>query len=473
MTDSKPEQSDVESQPVSHKAPHKHRAGRFLGCLLMVIVIGGAAGVAWYWMTNIPMAHRGRPKRGPTLVDVQPVVLRNERVTVSVLGTVGSARAIGLAPRVDGRIIQVSADFVPGGHLNAGAELLRLDPQDYELAVARRRAEADRAASDCARLRSEIARLQTNITKADCALKIEMGQQALAREAYERLGTTVKPEDEELVLRKPELRMAQANCDAAQAAKAAAEAALKAAEASANVAKLAHQQAKLDLERTIVRAPVNVIIAEKLVDVGSQVSSATPVARLVGTDEYWLEVSVPVDQLKWLKVPGADARIYYEAAWSADTFRAGRAFRLATHLEPQGRMARLLVSVQDPLSLAPENSKQPVLILGAYVRVEITGTQIENVARIPRAALHDGNKVWIKSPKGKLDIRTVAIAWSDAEHVYIKAGLEHGELLITSDMGTPVPGMAVRTADEKPPKPAAAPGKKPGNKQGEKPGGLQ
>jgi len=466
MTDSQIEQSSIDSQPVSPQAARKHRAGRLIGCLLIVVAVGGAAALARHWMLTKTQAERKHPNKSATLVTAEPIALRNERVTVQVLGTVGAARSIGLAPRVAGRIIRVSADFVPGGHLKAGDELLRLDPEDYELAVDRRQAEADRAASDCTRLRSEITRLQTNITKADSALKIEMGQQVLAREAYERLGETVKPEDEELVLRKPELQIAQANCKAARAAKTAAEASLKAAMASASVAKLGHKQAKLDLERTVVRAPVNVVIAEKLVDVGSQVSSATPVAQLVGTDEYWVDVSVPVDRLKWLEVPGADARIHYEAAWGADAFRTGQALQLMTNLESQGRMARLLVSVRDPLSLTRGNTEQPALILGAYVRVEIAGADIEDVARIPRSALHDGDKVWIKTPKGKLDIRSVTVSWSDDEHVYIKAGLRDGELLVTSDLGTPVPGMDVRTADEKP-----AP--KPDSKQGGKQGGLQ
>jgi len=466
MTESKPEQSDVESQPVPQKAPRKHRMGRFFGCLVMLVAAGTAFGIAWYWINNMPVAQRKHPKKSAKLVQAKPVSLGSERVTVRVQGTVQAARTIALAPRVPGRVIKVSDSLVPGGRFKTGDEILRLDPQDFEIAVKRRQAESDRAASDCVRLRSEITRLQTNITKAESALKIEMGQQAVAAEAYKRLGRKLNPEDEELVLRKPELRMAQANCAAAIAAKTAAEASLNAAEAATQAAKLALEQANLDLKRTVLHAPANVIVTEKLVDVGSQVSAATPVARLVGTDEYWVEVSIPVDQLKWVKVPGADARINHEALMGAGLSRPAQVFRLAASLEPRGRMARLLVSVQDPLSLASGNPKQPALILGAYVRVEINGKQLENVVRIPRAALHDGDKVWIKSPKGKLDIRTVTIAWSDAEHVYIKAGLKDGELLITSDMSTPVQGMAVRTADEKPPKPDAAPDGKPSGMHG-------
>jgi len=470
MTDSQPEQSNVDAQSMPEKDPYTPGLGRIFGCLLMIFALGSAVGVGRYWMLNKPKAERMPHPKGMKLVQAQPIALSTKRVTVRALGTVQPARTIALSPRVAGRVIRVSKTLVPGSRLSTGDEILQLDPQDFEIAKSRRQAESDRAASDCTRLRSEIARMQTNITKADCALQIEMGQQAVAAEAYKRLGTKLSPEDEVLVLRKPELAIAQANCAAAVAAKATAEASLNAAEAAAKVAELAVDLAVLDLNRTVLRAPANVIVTEKLVDLGSQVSAATPVARLVGTDEYWVEVSVPVDQLKWVKAPGADARIYHEASMGKDQHRRGQVLRMVASLEPRGRMARLLVSMQDPLSLAPENTKQPALILDAYVRVEIDGTEFDNVASIPRAALHDGDKVWIKSPEKKLEIRAVTIAWSDAEHVYVTAGLKDGELLITSDIGTPVQGMAVRTADEKP---TVAPGGPPGGRPGGHSGGMR
>jgi len=197
------------------------------------------------------------------------------------------------------------------------------------------------------------------------------------------------------------------------------------------------------------------------VDIGAQVSTGVALASLVGTDEYWIELSVPVDELRWIGIPGfnsaegSPARVYHEAAWRAGTHRPGRVVRLMTDIEPEGRMARLLVSVEDPLLLNGTREGQP-LILGSYVRVEVEGAPLAGVFRVPRTAVHNGNEVWVMNPEGLLDIRTVRIAWSGNEEVYVSDGLEDGEQIVTSDLAAPVQGMALRTADSapQPPRPS-------------------
>jgi len=182
----------------------------------------------------------------------------------------------------------------------------------------------------------------------------------------------------ELLLRRPQLEMAKAAVSAAEAAL---------------------EKAQLDLERTVVLSPFNAMVQSKNVDLGSQVSTGTMLASLVGTDEYWVEVSVPVDELKWIDIPGYNAksgspvRVYYESAWGKDMFRTGTVERLMTDLEPQGRMARLLITVKDPLQLQSNPEKRHPLILGSYVRVEINGVEVPGIAKIPRAAIREGKQV--------------------------------------------------------------------------------
>ena len=103
-----------------------------------------------------------------------------------------------------------------------------------------------------------------------------------------------------------------------------------------------------------------------------------------------------------------------------------------------------VVSVADPLSLkSPQDEPRP-LILGAYVRVEITGPDLAKAVRLPRTALRDGRRVWVMKPDETLDVRKVTIAWGANEDIYVSKGLADGELLITSDLGAPVQGMALR-----------------------------
>jgi hypothetical protein len=185
------------------------------------------------------------------------------------------------------------------------------------------------------------------------------------------------------------------------------------------------------------------------VDIGSQVSGQEKLAELVGTDEYWIQASIPVERLSWIKIPrnsaesGSKVRVLYR---NTDE-RAGRVIKLLGALETEGRMARILVEVQDPLGLKTAGNNQLPLLIGEYVRIEIEGRRLQNVYRIPRAALRDDANLWIVSNDGKLDIRKVDIVWRDTQTVLLREGLEPDERLIVSDLPSPIKGMPVQVAE--------------------------
>ncbi len=480
--------------------------GSVVRFLLILAILGAGCGLSWYWFENRPKARRRRPARSAPLVEVTPVRVGTHEVVVHAMGTVVPARHVSLTSRVAGQIVETAPEYVPGGRFREGEVILRIDPADYELAVqqalaeqSRRAAEREQRTNDIAEreLDIEVAQIQidrsarqielrqTAVVRADSALQLEKGQQQVALREYELLGQTVTAEDRELVLRQPQLKSIKADYEAAvaskqvatvdrlaaEAAKRAAglrkrtaESALAAAEALETAAGSLLAKAQLDLERTRVRAAFNALVVDRKVDLGSHVGMGTGLASLVATDTYWVQVSVPVDQLRRIRIPGfngAEAsavRVYHDAGWGVGVFRTGTVERLMSALETAGRMAQLLVSVQDPLGLADGAAAHPPLILGSYVRVEIMGEQLQSVARVDRSAIHDGSRVWVMLPDRTLAIREVTVGWSSAEAVFVSAGLSEGERLITSDLGAPVPGMALRTADDAPPARTGKPG---------------
>jgi RND family efflux transporter MFP subunit len=378
-----------------------------LHVLLPVLVLAAGGALAVRLVETAPKAERKPPVRMARLVDVEEIKFGPQTTVVSAMGTVTPARQIDLKPQVDGRITEVADEFAPGGRFRAGDVILRLDPKDYELMVRQRTGDLAQARSD---------------------LQIELGQQEVAKREFELLGETIHKGDESLVLRKPQLATARAKVEIAEASL---------------------DQAKLDLERTTVTAPFNAMIGERDVDLGVQVGTSTTLATLFGTDAYWIEVAVPVDELKWIEMSGTTpARVYDEAAWGPGVFRQGEVIRMMGDLEQEGRMARLLVEVEDPLSLEPENSGKPTLIVGAYLRVEIDGAKLESVAAIDRRYIRDGSKVWIMNADNALEIRPVEIAYYAPDHVLVSGGVAEGERLVVSDLPAPVEGMPLRTADD-------------------------
>jgi len=431
-----------------------HWLGYVVRTFLVVLILAAAGGISFYWLAHPPKTGRRRPEVQAALVEVTRLSPQTERVVIHALGTVVPARTVQFAARVAGEVVEVNPQFTPGGQFKQGSVLVRIDPKDFELAVQQQAAQVAKCSADVEQRAGELAQRISDITRAESELAQEMGQQSVAKREYELLGKTVLEEDKVLVLREPQLKSARANCDAARAAKRSAEGASRAAEASKVAAEAALEKAKLDLARTTVRAPFNAMIKERDVDLGSQVTAGSSLASLVGTDKYWVQVSVPLDQLRWIRVPGPDGeagssvRVYHESAWGPGVFRKGTVERLMAEVEPQGRMARLLVAVTDPVGLkAPPGQRHP-LILDSYVRVEIEGLELPNIIRVDRAALRDGDRVWVMKPNNTLDIRKVTVVWGGNKHVCVSEGLESGDRLVVSDLGAAVPGMALRTADK-------------------------
>jgi len=426
--------------------------------LPLVILAAGGLAAAWLVATG-PQAARKPPDRRVTLVDVEAAVLARHPAVVHVMGTVTPARVIDLQPRVSGEVMEVAPEFLPGGRFRAGETLLQIDREDYELAVERYSLAIEQA--ELAVRQSDLAleKRQSDVARTESSLKLELGQQAVAQREFELLGETVSETERELVLRQPQLRTAQAEQAAARAAMDEAEVARQAARTATRDARNALQRARLDLERTAIRAPFNAVVRSRHVDLGATVAPATRLATLVGTDEYWVEVSVPVDQLKWIRIPqtsaqeGAAVKVYDEAAWGAGVWRDGRVRRLTSDVEEQGRTARLLVTIRDPLALEAGNQGRPPVLIGSYVRAEIEGTPVESAAAVRRDWLHDGDRVWVMNAEDRLEFRPVTVVFRSRDLVLVAGGLRDGERIVTTDLPAPVEGMPLR-AEAAGPEPA-------------------
>ena len=283
--------------------------------------------------------------------------------------------------------------------------VIQLEDTDYKLALAQKKSE---------------------LINAEYAFKLELGRQEVAQREWQLLNgqRDGKASESDLALRKPHLDKAKADVDSAKAAV---------------------EKASIDLSRTRIIAPFNAIVRSKSVDMGSQVSSGEPMAELVGTDTFWVQASIPLDRLDWIRIPqqkneqGAIAEVHYAGGHTLN----GTVIRLKGDLASEGRMARILIEVEDPMRQGGRRIAPPLLI-GEYVRVEVEGRQLDDVFIIPRSALRDGSTVWIINDDMTLSIRNVEPVWRSDTAVVIQNDLTNGQQLIVSDLPAPVEGMAVQ-----------------------------
>lgn len=387
---------------------------RFRVILFIGILAVGISATAYM------MTHKITPERAPTEEEITPVSVHTlkrstEQVKIEVYGTVIPSRQVRIQPEVSGRVTEMNEKLIPGGYLSEGAMLVRIDSRDYEAQVAARK---------------------DQVVQAGLRLKQEQARQAIAREEWELLGDTIPPDkaNRELALRIPQIESAEAALNAAQSAL---------------------FKAELDLERCTVLAPFNALVLHENVDPGQLVNSQTEIAVLAGTDRYWVRVSVPTEYLPWIEIPkeggkGSVAKITQKTGLN-NISRKGYVIRLLGDLDTNGRMARLLVSVDDPLNLKKDRD-QISLLLGSYVTVEIAGKSMSDIMVVPRNAIRnldgeaasryqDYEGIWIMDRDDRLQIKPVEVVWRAQDSVFITTDMSDGIRLVTSSIPTPIRGM--------------------------------
>ena len=386
----------------------KRRKNVPLRIIVIALILGAGVGLALFLKKTAPVAGRAQPKKQARLVDVTTLESHDISLRVTAYGQVEPSRQLSLMPEVSGRIVELNPDFEAGACLPAGTLVCRIDPRDYELDVAEKKAA---------------------LQKAQAALDLELGQQQIARtewEMYQQRGVgDIVPSSPsaDLVLRKPELQQARAEVENAG---------------------VALEQARLDLERTEILLPFDALVLEEHVEQGSYVGAQTEMATLVATGTFWITAAVPVADLQWISMAGESDEAVLVYPQGGDRVRSGHIVRLLGNLTDEGRMAQILVAVPDPLELTKDVDTRIPLLLGTYLKLELPGKQLSHAMALPRALVHNGNEVWIAAPDGTLEIRRIEPLRRDVDKVYIDSGIQSGEKVITSNLAYAVEGMAIK-----------------------------
>ncbi|MFO8000718.1 MAG: efflux RND transporter periplasmic adaptor subunit [Marinilabilia sp.] len=377
----------------------------------LLILAGAALVVVLIFLTEPTASREGATKETAMLVDVTTVKRDDHRPVIVSTGTVRPVREVMLSPRVGGEVIRRSRGFNPGETVEKGDLLLQIDPSDFKNTLQLRESDLQQALAE---------------------LDIEKGQQEVARLDFQQSEAQLSEENRDLVLRIPQLNSAESEVASARAAV---------------------EQAQLDLDRTSIKAPFDAQILSRNVDVGSQVSPGDELARLVGTEYYWVEATVPQAQVQWLSFSGRDedegseVKVQNRNAWEEDVYRTGHLDKMVGELEDQTRFVRVLVRVDDPLGVQNDSVDKPAMMLGSFVETRIHGREIGNVIRLSRDYVRKNQTVWVMADE-KLEIREVDIVLSDAEYAYIREGLEDNEKVVTTNLATVVEGSPLRLEEE-------------------------
>lgn len=237
---------------------------------------------------------------------------------------------VQVAPEVGGRIIEMPV--AEGDHVKKGDLIARLDTRDADLAL--RRAQAERAQAD-AQLRllqagsrpEEIRQAEAQVAAANgdvAAAQTELASADADLLRFERLlqnnSGSQKQRDDAATRRdvaRDRVRSAQAREAAASAAVARLKAGARREEidaARARVQVVDAQIASLDKQKedATIRAPIDGVVSERLLDPGEMAAPRAPIAVLSDLDHAWAEVFVDEPQVPRIRL-GQPATVFTDA----------------------------------------------------------------------------------------------------------------------------------------------------------------
>ncbi|TVP81445.1 MAG: efflux RND transporter periplasmic adaptor subunit [Puniceicoccaceae bacterium] len=373
--------------------------------LLPILILLAAGSITTLLVIFKPDAVEVAPERPVTSVEILTVQPETVQLTVRSQGTVLPRTESDLSAEVSGRIIEVADNFRAGGSFRQGDVLVKLDPADYEAAVAASRAE---------------------LANAELLLAQET---ALAEQAAADWAAIGRGEPSDLTLRKPQLAQAQARLESARA----------------NL-----RRAQRDLERTHLTAPFDGRVLSTSADLGQFISAApaAPVARIFATDRA--EVRLPITTREAERLESRDRRQRYVQLQKANAPRSptwtARFARIEATIDPSTRLLFVVAELDAPFEPSAEHPEP--LRRGQFVTAEIEGRTLSQAYLLPNYALRGSNSVYIVTPEGKLETRRVEIAQSDTATVIITDGLEPGERVAISPIAYYVENMPVEVIQE-------------------------
>ncbi len=326
------------------------RAHPFLTILLVV----GVVGLIWLFL---PTAERGKP----IVFETARLTRGDIRRVVTATGKLSAVRTVDVGSQLSGQIDRIWVDF--NSRVKAGQPLARIDPSRF--AAARRQAEAELA----------VARANMQMAEAELA----RARAALRREEREM--------DRRRRLRK-EGHLSQADLDTqalalenARAQLKTAEARLATAQAEITQREALLEQTKVDLARTIIRAPIDGIVIERAVDPGQTVAASfqTPTLFKIAEDLTHMQVEASVDEADI-----GEVRVGQKAEFTVDAYPQESFGGEVVQIRKAPKTEQNVVTYTVIISAANPEEK---LLPGMTATVAIRTAERRDVLRAPVAAM--------------------------------------------------------------------------------------
>ncbi len=364
----------------------------------------------------------------PAVVNVQTVSFDTVPQVQTFSGRTAAYQTADVRPQVSGVIDEVL--FREGSNVKKGQPLYRINTDNYttsvasgQAAVAQAQANRQTAIANNANAKAELASRQASLAQAISdfqRLKGLVEIDAISKQQYDQAQTQV--------------RTAQAALESARAAVGQTEASIRSAEAGIKTAQSNLDASALDLNRTIVRAPLTGRSDRSSVTAGTLVnaSQSEPLVTISRLDPIYVDISQSSSELLQLRQQIAEGKAQAGMNSVELVLEDGSVYPV------RGKLALSEAKVDQSTGAVTLRAIFPnpnnVLLPGMYVSARLTQSVIPNAALVPQSAVmrtpKGDSQVYIVDENNQIQVRPVTINGTYDGQWVVTDGLSSGDKLV-------------------------------------------
>ncbi|MBZ9610594.1 efflux RND transporter periplasmic adaptor subunit [Rheinheimera maricola] len=372
-----------------------------VGVIVVAVVLAGGL------MKMRKPPEKKEEQRPAVLITATPIQTEDLVYRIQSQGTVKPKLETSLSSEVNGRIVEVAANFIEGGFFNAGDLLIQVEQADYQ---------------------TNVKAAEASLTNAQAALEEEKARGRVAEEEWRSFTDGKAPE---LGLRRPQLAGALANVRSAEAEL---------------------ERAKRDLARTEIRAPYAGMVKSRSVNLGQFISRGASVGMIYGTDVAEVRLPITDNDAGFIKLPdfnntATKPDVVLTAVVGGELMQwSAKLVRTEGVLDERSRVIYAVAQVEDPYQ-RNQNTAAP-LRFGRFVQAQVMGNSTTDVVVVSRHLLLAQQQILVVDKDSQLQFRPVELERTDERFAYVKSGFVAGDRLATSAIANPLAGTVVRIASE-------------------------
>lgn len=334
----------------------------WIGAAAAVVIVAAAA---WYFMG------RAAPE-GELVIESETATMADIRRSVAATGSVRARVTVEVGSQLSGQVAELNVDF--NSPVEEGQVIARIDPQTFETRV--REAEAAVATAQ-----AQVALQQAGLQRVNANLRV-------AEEEFERIENLL----ERGITSTAAFEAAEAALESARSERAVSQAQIQNARATLQQREATLSGARIDLERTVIRAPIDGVVINREVDVGQTVAASlsAPVLFTIAQDLSVIQIDAQVDESDIGQIrEGQTATFTVDAFPGRDYEGRVDQVRLAATNEANVVTYTVVITAENP---------QQRLLPGMTANIDIVTGEREGVLSVPNSALRF-------RPSGELEAR--------------------------------------------------------------------